>query len=153
MQQVSTPNKRLAGILQFISIKMFQKYVDITKALMSEGFSTRTFHTTFIVRKNKIQKIGVNASKTHPSNLKYNYRGAAGEDIRRMVGLHSELSAVLKYGREDCSDCVFVNVRIDRKGKIAMAKPCRGCQDLLNQIGFKKLYYSNANGEFVNYTT
>lgn len=118
---------------------------------MSEGFSTRTFHTTFIVKKNRIQKIGVNASKTHPTNLRYKYTGSAGEDIRKMVGIHSELSAVLKYGKEDCSDCVFVNVRIDRKGRIAMSKPCRGCQDLLNQVGFKKLYYTSSDGEFLSY--
>ena len=119
---------------------------------MSEGFSTRTFHTTFIVKKNKIQKIGVNNSKTHPTNLKYKYTGSAGEDIRTMVGLHSELSAVLKYGKEDCSDCTFVNVRIDRKGKLAMSKPCRGCQDLLDQVGYKRLYYSTQTGEFLDYT-
>lgn len=119
---------------------------------MSEGFSTRTFHTTFIIKKNKIQKIGVNTSKTHPTNLRYKYTGSAGEDIRAMVGVHSELSAVLKYGKEDCSDCTFVNVRIDRKGRVAMSKPCRGCQDMLDQIGFKRLYYSNIDGEFVDYS-
>ena len=131
---------------------MFKKYVEITRALMNEGFSTRTFHTTFIIKKNKIQKIGVNTSKTHPTNLRYKYTGSAGEDIRAMVGVHSELSAVLKYGKEDCSDCTFVNVRIDRKGRVTMSKPCRGCQDMLDQVGFKRLYYSNTDGEFVSYS-
>jgi deoxycytidylate deaminase len=127
---------------------MFEKYIEISKALMSEGFETKTFHTTFIVRKKRLQKIGVNDNKTHPANLKYKYASKDGIDIRSFVGIHSELSAILKYGKEDCSDCTFINIRIDKKGNIAMAKPCRGCQDLLNQVGYHKLYYTNTEGEF-----
>jgi len=119
---------------------------------MSEGFETRTFHTTFIIKKNKIQKIGINNNKTHPANLKYNYYSKNGADLRSMVGIHSELSAILKYGREDCSDCIFVNIRIDRKGNTTISKPCRGCQDLLKQIGFKKLYFTNDLGKFEQWT-
>ena len=115
---------------------------------MTGGFDTRTFHTTFIVKKNKIQKIGINANKTHPANLKYDYYSKDGDDLRTMVGLHSELSAILKFGKEDCSDCIFVNIRIDRNDKVAMSKPCRGCQSLLRQVGFKKLYYTNDQGNF-----
>ena len=130
---------------------MFQKYIDFSKALMPEFFETRTFHTTFIVRKNKIQKIGINSYKTHPANLRYKYFGKDDVDIRSMVGVHSELSAILKYGKEDCSDCVFVNVRIDKKGNPTMSRPCKGCQDLLKQVGFKKMFYSNASGQFEEY--
>lgn len=115
---------------------------------MTEGYELRTFHTTFIVKKNKIQKIGINTKKTHPANLKYNYYSNAGADLRTMVNIHSELSAILKYGKEDCSDCTFINVRIDRRGKINTSKPCRGCQDLLTKVGFKRMYFTNLNGEF-----
>ena len=116
---------------------------------MFDHFKSKTFHTTFIVKKNRIQKIGINNSdKTHPANLKYGYIGKEGKDIRTMVGIHSELSAILKYGKEDCSDCVFVNVRIDKNGNPTIAKPCRGCQDLLKQIGYKKVYFTNEKGIF-----
>jgi deoxycytidylate deaminase len=124
------------------------KFIELTKALMSENFKAKTFHTTFIIKKNRIQKIGINNDKTHPANLKYNYVGKEGKDIRSMVGVHSELSAILKYGREDCSDCVFVNVRINRNGNPTIAKPCKGCQDLLIQIGFKKVFFTNEKGVF-----
>lgn len=115
---------------------------------MSDNFTAKTFHTTFILKKNKIQKIGINNDKTHPANLKYRYEGKDGTDIRRFVGVHSELSAILKYGKEDCSDCVFINVRIDRNGDTAISKPCMGCQDLLKQVGFKRLFFSTENGNF-----
>lgn len=127
---------------------MFSKFIDLTRALMPTQCKMKAFHATFILRKNKIQKIGINSDKTHPANLKYKYIGKDGKDIRTMVGVHSELSAILKYGKEDCSDCVFVNVRVDKNGYPTMAKPCRGCSDLLSQIGFKKLYYTNVEGKF-----
>lgn len=127
---------------------MFKKYIEITKALMFDNFKAKTFHTTFVVKKNRIQKIGINIDKTHPANLRYSYFGKDGKDIRSMVGVHSELAAILKYGKDDCSDCVFVNVRIDKKFNPAIAKPCKGCQDLLTQVGYKKVYYTNNKGEF-----
>ena len=115
---------------------------------MDDNFKAKTFHTTFIVRKNRIQKIGINADKTHPANLKYNYYGRDGLDIRAMVNVHSELSAILKYGKEDCSDCIFINVRIDKNMRPTIAKPCKGCQDMLSKVGFKKVFYTNERGEF-----
>lgn len=118
---------------------------------MAEHFTAKTFHTTFIIKKNRLQKIGINNYKTHPENLKYKYFGKDGTDIRNLVGVHSELSAILKYGEEDCSDCTFVNIRIDKNGNLTMAKPCVGCQDLLNQVGYKKVYYSNEKGEFLEW--
>lgn len=130
---------------------MFDKLVEISKALMQEGFTTKTFHTTFILRKHKIQKIGINVDKTHPANLKFNYRGLNNVDTRTMIGIHSEMSAVLKYGKEDCSDCTFVNIRIDKNNNVTMSKPCVGCQCLLRQVGFKRLYYTNNKGNFENW--
>jgi deoxycytidylate deaminase len=129
-------------------LKNKNKYLEITRSLAPDIFPHRTFHTTFIIKKNKIQKIGINCNKTHPKNLKYDYVGREGVDIRGFVGVHSELSAILKYGKDDCSDCIFVNVRIDKNGSVSMAMPCRGCQSLFNQVGFKRVYYTDRNGEF-----
>ena len=67
-----------------------------------------------------------------------------------MVGLHSELAAVLRYGEDDCTDCTIINVRIDKNGKTANAKPCLGCQSVLKQVGFNEMYYSTEN-EFEQY--
>lgn len=129
-------------------MKNFKKYIEISKALVPNPDTFKTFHTTFIVRKGRIQKIGINQSRTHPRNLDYNYVGKDGTDIRTMVGTHSELSAILKYGKEDCSDCVFINVRIDKNSNPTMAMPCIGCQDILKQVNYKRVYYTDENGQF-----
>lgn len=119
---------------------------------MPEQQCRRTFHTTFIVKKGKIQSIGINSTKTHPRNLKYNYKGADGVDIRTMVGVHSELDAVIKMGRKDLSDCVFINVRIDNNGQVALSAPCEGCQSILSRVGFKQVWYTNNDGQFEEWT-
>lgn len=130
-------------------MKKLIKFIELSKALMPENFDQKTFHTTFILKKNKIQKIGINSYKTHPRNLRYAYRGRLDNaDIRHYVSLHSELSAVLKYGKDDCSDCVFVNVRIDKNGLVNMSKPCSGCLDLLQKVGYKRIYYTTQLGTF-----
>lgn len=127
-----------------------QRCVEISKALVSRNAYPKNFHTTFILNKNKIKAVGINTPKTHPRNLQLNHH-KDGVDYHSDVGIHSELSAILKYNREDCSDCVFVNVRIDLNGNCVLSKPCVGCQSLLNQVGYKRFYYTDNNGEFVLY--
>jgi cytidine deaminase len=134
-----------------MKLKESNKYISLARSLMPplDEQDARTFHVTFITRRGKIQKIGVNSMKTHPKNLRYNYFGKYGEDIREFVGVHSEMSAILKYGKEECYDCTFINVRIDRNGKVCMSMPCRGCQSILKQVGYKNIWYTDAYGNFV----
>lgn len=57
---------------------------------------------------------------------------------------HSEISAILKLGKEDCSDIEFFNIRIDNNGNIASSKPCANCMNMLRTMGFKRIYYTNS---------
>jgi len=117
-----------------------KKFVEISKAMMPQAHSSRTFHTTFILNKTKLLAVGVNNGKTHPAILKYDYWDQAG--------LHSELSAVIKLGKEDCSGLTFVNVRLKKDGMVGNSLPCRGCMSMLNQTGFKKIYFTDEKGDF-----
>ncbi|MBC8408772.1 MAG: hypothetical protein H8E12_08655 [Rhodobacteraceae bacterium] len=123
----------------------FERFVDLAKALVDKNHR----HVSFIVRRNKIISIGTNnLVKTHTRNLNYDYRGRKGEDIRREVGVHSELSAVLKMSEENLTKHSLVNVRINKNGRAAMSKPCKGCLDLVRQLNFNKVYYTNNKGQF-----
>lgn len=117
------------------------KLIEISRALRRDKHSTRTFHATFIYKGPKILSIGVNSAKTHPRALKYNYHC--------QPNTHSELSALLKLGREDCTDLTFVNVRLTKDGKTGVSRPCKGCLDMLNQVGFKRIIYSINDGRFI----
>ena len=56
--------------------------------------------------------------------------------------LHSEVSAIIRLGENDCSKYTFVNVRIDNNNKINIAKPCQNCMNVLAAVGFKKILYT-----------
>ena len=68
--------------------------------------------------------------------------------ISDIVGTHSELSAVIKLGEEDCSGLTLVNTRINRNNLLDFSAPCSGCSDMIRQLNFKEVWYSNANGLF-----
>ena len=70
------------------------------------------------------------------------------EDIRHDVGIHSELSSVIKLGTENLNKHQMINVRIDLNGEVTISKPCNGCQDMINQLGINEVYYTDKNGIF-----
>ena len=114
--------------------------INIAKALKPKC-QRSPFHVTFVHRKCKLLSIGINnKNKSHPNNIKYKYQKG------HLIGLHSEMSAILKLGIDDCSNLTFHIVRIDNRLKLAFSKPCRGCQHLLRSVGFKKVFYSTKNG-------
>ena len=137
-----------------MNLKRFQRLVETARALKPPVHSSRCFHVTFIIRKGKVSTIGINnGNKTHPRNLQFNYTSPSGQDLRREVGIHSEISSIIRGGREDYSDSTFVNIRIGENGRIMNSRPCLGCQSAMEQVGFKKFYYSDDGGGFTNYTS
>lgn len=122
-------------------MKKFNKFIEISKALYRHDHPLRTFHTTFIIKNKKIVSIGTNNPKTHPRTLLYNYHEG-------QIGTHSELSAVVKLGYEDCSELTFVNVRLLKDLTVVNSKPCQGCLDMMTQLSYDKFYYTNNDGAF-----
>ena len=137
----------------------FQKFIDISKALqpIHHNYSlNRTFHVTFALDKKRPIAIGINSSKTHPNIKKLDYRSAEGEDLRDIARMHSELNCILKlqnkYGIENFKDMTFINIRLDKMGNVRYARPCNGCSHLLQQVGYKKVYYSTDDGKFKDFS-
>jgi deoxycytidylate deaminase len=90
----------------------------------------------------------MNSAKTHPLNLKYNYINKQKDRISDIVGTHSELSAVLKLGYEDCGGLTIINTRINRRNELDYSRPCIGCMDMLTQLGFKRIFYTTKDKTF-----
>lgn len=127
----------------------FKKIVEISFALINKHQADlRCRHFSFILDKNKIISIGLNSLKTHPKNLKYNYVNKLNQNISDIVGTHSELSAVIKLGKEDCRGLSLINTRINRNNLLDFSAPCSGCCDMIKQLNFDNIYYSNSNGKF-----
>jgi len=126
---------------------LFKRCTEISYALLKKHGNYRCKHFSFIFYKNRLVSIGFNnPNKTHPKNKKIGFYNRKGEDISDTIGVHSELSAVLKLGEEDCSDYTIINTRINRNNALDLSKPCQGCSSLLDQLKFKKVYYSTGSG-------
>jgi prepilin-type processing-associated H-X9-DG protein len=119
----------------------FGKLEEITRALKSSKQTGKSFHTTFAFRGNKLLSIGINNyNKQHPSHKFGKYVPTKSEG-NYIAGIHSEISSVIKLGLEDCSDITFVNLRIDNNNKLANSKPCLNCNRVLDQLGYKNIWY------------
>lgn len=127
----------------------FDKIVEISYALISKHHADlRCRHFSFILERNRIISIGLNSLKTHPLNLKYKYVNKNNQSISNIVGTHSELSAVIRLGKEDCCGLTIINTRINRNNKLDFSAPCSGCCDMISQLNFKNVYFSDENGKF-----
>lgn len=127
-------------------INRFNNYIDIAKALKCHKQTGRSFHVTFAVQKKKVLAIGINNYDRVVSKIKYGQYKIYGPESYKPC-LHSEISVILKLGREDCSNIEFYNIRIDNNNEIASSKPCNNCMNMFNILGFKKIYYINNQGK------
>jgi deoxycytidylate deaminase len=130
--------------------KRLAKCVEISLGLKPSKQTGQSFHATFVFNKNKIISIGVNNyHKMHPYHRMGKYLGYKKNPREYKPCIHSEISALLKLGEEDCSRYSFVNVRIDNNGELSMAKPCPNCQRVLEGVGYKRIFYSTSEKGFL----
>ena len=81
-----------------------------------------------IVKNGKPLSVGFNQIKSNP-NAPY-------------LGLHCEQHALQNCGKENLKGCSIFVYRENRVGDPAMAKPCKNCQKILKENGFRWMYYS-----------
>lgn len=88
-----------------------------------------------IVYKNKIISFGCNSMKTHPKSTNL------------FLKTHAELRAILNARREDFSGHeIYIYRETKGQGKIATAKPCKYCYNLIKSLSFKEIHYSDYKG-------
>lgn len=122
--------------------KTLKKAIQIAKTLCPVNRELRTSHVAFLIKSNRIYKIGTNKKRTHPETSKHPYH--EGE-----VGIHAELDCILKADKEDLSDYKMVVLRIDRKENLTVSKPCPGCQSLISQFNIKEVWFSDKSGNII----
>lgn len=115
---------------------------------MREG----SFRLASLVVIGKSMFVGTNHYKTHPELLMEDKH--SGEHYSSH---HAEMDALLKakralgtsFDRHVKKMKLFV-LRVDRRGNITMAKPCRHCERKLMNAGLlrKNIYFTNYNGEW-----
>jgi deoxycytidylate deaminase len=124
--------------------QVIKKAVKLAYSLCPINREIRTSHVAFLIKSNVIEKIGVNKRRTHPEISKHPYHEGH-------VGIHAELDCVLKVDKEDLRDYKMLVLRVDRKNKLNMSKPCPGCLSLINQFNIGEVWYSDKNGQIVKH--
>ena len=114
---------------------------DILPSLFLAGMK---LEKVFLIKSNIIEKIGINKRRTHPEISKHPYHEG-------YVGIHAELDCILKVDKEDLKDYKMLVLRVDRKNKLNISKPCPGCLSLINQFNVGEVWYSDKNGEIVKH--
>jgi tRNA(Arg) A34 adenosine deaminase TadA len=120
--------------------RILKRAVETAHALCPTNWkNVNNSHIAFLVKKNKIIKIGWNRKRTHPEISKHPYHDG-------YVGTHAELDVILKSGLEDLNDHSMIVLRVDRKGRLANSKPCPGCLSLLKSYNVEEVFYSDSEG-------
>lgn len=116
-------------------LKIKEKLLEVAKA--NPGIRGKFKMAAGVVYKNKLLCIGINQYKTHPIMLNDGYR-------EQQIYLHAEADAIVKASRLDVdfNKCCLYVVRIDKKGKEMIAKPCNGCMNLITQFGIGEVKWT-----------
>ena len=124
--------------------RVFEKAIKMARSLCPTNREIRTSHVAFLIKSNVIEKIGINKRRTHPEISKHPYHEGH-------VGIHAELDCILKVDKEDLKDYKMLVLRVDRKNKLNISKPCPGCLSLIDQFNVGEVWYSDKNGEIVKH--
>jgi deoxycytidylate deaminase len=122
--------------------QVIKKAIKIAYSLCPTNKEIRTSHIAFLIKSNIIEKIGVNKRRTHPEISKHPYHEGH-------VGVHAELDCILKLDKEDLKDYKMLVLRVDRKNKLNMSKPCPGCASLINQFNVGEVWHSDKTGKII----
>lgn len=132
--------------------KTIKQAIKIAYAISPESLKSglKSSHVAFLIKNNKIVKIGWNKNKTHPKNKYLPYR--RGDDGKcHDVKLHAEMDVILKVKKTDLSDYELLVLRVDGEGKLNNSKPCPGCQMLINGCLIDDIYYSTSDQKIEKY--
>ena len=129
-----------------MKLRILKRAVETAHALCPTNWkNVNNSHVAFLVKKNKIVKIGWNRKRTHPEIARHPYHDG-------YVGTHAELDVILKSGLDNLDDHSMIVLRVDRKGRLANSKPCPGCLSLLRSYNVSEVFYSDTKGNIEKLT-
>lgn len=95
-----------------------------------------------LVKRRKVISTGFNQmKKTHPLMQRHNPR----KDI--LLGLHAEIHSCIGVPAAQLESADVWVARVYANGRLAMAMPCKVCQNFLREVGVKNVYYSTGTGK------
>ena len=123
-----------------MNIQIVKNYIPIARDIVKLNFNNKNFfHVSIITTKTgQYLSCGVNGTKTHPLNQRFNYRNNE---------IHSELAAYLGIRWKE-TPFNLINFRFNKQFELRLSKPCNCCMNLLSTIGnLNEIWYSTNEGE------
>lgn len=125
-----------------------RRSIETAMAYYGKNRTGKQFHMTFIYQGKRLIALGINDyTKKHPSKRFGHYRPTKGNSPEYQPSLHSEIDALIKLGENNARRYTFFNVRISPGQNIRLSKPCENCMGVMKQIGFKRFYYTDNDGQ------
>lgn len=128
--------------------KSHRAYFKAAKAVSEMSDFERVKIGAVAVYGHRIISSGTNSTKTNPLQKKYNIHRF---DVESMHTLHAETQCLLPLiGRKDIDfSRVYLYIYREHKdGSLAMSRPCKSCEQLIKNLGIKKVYYTG-DGSFI----
>lgn len=95
-----------------------------------------------LVKAGRVVSKGANKKQPHPLQYKYNVKAARPTHTH---GLHAEMNAILKNKSDLRGATVYVG-RWDRRGLLAMCRPCKACRLALKEAGVTTMFFTTTEG-------
>jgi hypothetical protein len=118
----------------------------LPKAKMNRSTKNKFFHFAFGYKKNKLLAIGQNnPEKTHTQALLLSQRFNIDNDYPY---LHAETDLISRLWGKYYIDSTLkmVIVRLNKHGQLRCSKPCEKCEQIINALDIKKVWWSIDNG-------
>lgn len=103
-----------------------------------------------IMYKKEFIAVSTNLNKTHPIMKRINPN-------KDKIFQHAEVAATIQAGKilgiENLKDCsIFIARAVVDNGKFlkGFAKPCKGCQRLIDEVGYKNIFYTEDDENRIN---
>jgi len=90
-----------------------------------------------LLKRGKPLRTRNNLKKTHPYLAKFT----------EYPYLHAESHVVLSYGVDNCKGLDIYVTRTLKDGTLTMAKPCKVCMRILQDVGIRNVFYTNWKGK------
>lgn len=122
--------------------KSHRTYFKAAKAISEMSDFERVKIGAVAVYSHRIISSGTNSTKTNPLQKKYNIHRFSVDSGHT---LHAETQCLLPLiGRKDIDfSRVYLYIyRQHKDGSLAMSRPCKSCEQLIRNLGIKKIYYT-----------
>lgn len=133
-------------------MKILQKSLKMAREMFPAEYQShrghRTYHFAFIFKRNKLISVGVNRPYS-PDGKALRFGNQFNiTKLKKHSFVHAEVDAFSKCWGKVYLDGSYslVVIRLNKNGELGESKPCSNCQQIIDAIGIKKLWWSTKKG-------